>query len=248
MATASRHQGVVIEQGIGLESDGAEFRMLREMLQDEPFRVHFFQAVRMLERMEKQRGGVGYFAQPREEAVRFTTKPSLSFPPSEIYDLERMPSGQLNMTVQFMGLCAALSALPSIYTEAVMVRLREKDGAMAEFFDIFNHRLISFFYRAWEKNHFFVGLEAGKDDPLSLRMLDVFGPWNGGHAQPGRNRRPDVHLLCGIAGQAGSYGGFIAADSRGLLRRSCASAGVCRNMASLTEGQPNVSDGEQSSE
>ncbi len=175
MATTSRHQGVVVEQGHALATDGEEFQRVREMLEDEPFRVHFFQAVRMLERMERARGGVGYFSQPREEAVRFTTKPSLSFPPSEIYDLERMPSGQLKMTVQFMGLCAALSALPSIYTEAVLVRLREKDGAMAEFFDIFNHRLISFFYRAWEKNHFYIGLEAGKDDPLSLRMLDVLG-------------------------------------------------------------------------
>ncbi len=175
MATTGGHEGAVVEQGIGLESDGQAFRMLREMLEDEPFRVRFFQAVRLLERMEKTRGEVGYFAQPRDETIRFATQPSLSFPPSELYDLERMPNGQLKMTVQFMGLCAALSALPSVYTEAVMVRLREKDGAMAEFFDLFNHRLISFFYRAWEKNHFFVGLEAGKDDALSLRLLDVLG-------------------------------------------------------------------------
>ncbi len=169
MATTGGHQG------LALASDGTMFATLRQMLEEEPFRVHFFQAVRLLERMEPARRGVGHFAQPREETLRFTTKPSLSFPPSELYDLERMPTGQLKMTVQFMGLCAALSTLPAIYTEIVMVRLREKDGAMAEFFDLFNHRLISFFYRAWEKNHFFVGLEAGRDDPLSLRLLDVLG-------------------------------------------------------------------------
>jgi len=99
----------------------------------------------------------------------------LTFPPSQLFDIERMTSGQLKMTVQFMGLTAALSAMPSIYTEMVLVRIREKDRAMADFFDIFNHRIISFFYRAWEKHHFFVGMEAGQDDKVSLRLLDFLG-------------------------------------------------------------------------
>jgi type VI secretion system protein ImpH len=162
-------------KGIALESDQEQFEMLRKMLEDEPFRVHFFQAVRMLQRMEKGRGAVGNFFQPQDETLRFSSLPSFSFPPSELYDLERMPTGQLKMTVQFMGLCAALSALPSIYTEVVLTRIREKDRAMAEFFDIFNHRLVSLFYRAWEKHHFFVSYEAGDVDRLSLRLLDILG-------------------------------------------------------------------------
>ena len=175
MATESGYEGVAVESGIGLETDQAQFELVRKMLADEPFRVQFFQAVRMLQRMEKTRGGVGHFSQPEDEAIRFSSLPSLAFPPSQLYDLERMPTGQLKMTVQFMGLCAALSALPSIYTELMMVRLREKDRAMAEFFDIFNHRILSFFYRAWEKHHFFVRYEAGLDDTLSLRLLDFLG-------------------------------------------------------------------------
>jgi type VI secretion system protein ImpH len=169
MGTESGHEG------FALESDQGRFELIRKMLDDEPFRVEFFQAVRMLQRMEKDRSEVGHFAQPEDESIRFASLPSLAFPPSQIYDIERMSSGQLKMTVQFMGLCAALSALPAVYTEMVMVRIREKDRAMAEFFDIFNHRLISFFYRAWEKHHFFVGLEAGHDDKLSLRLLDFLG-------------------------------------------------------------------------
>jgi type VI secretion system protein ImpH len=169
MATEGGHEG------FALESDQAQFELIRKMLDDEPFRVEFFQAVRMLQRMEKGRGEVGHFSQPQDETIRFSSLPSLAFPPSQLYDIERMSSGQLKMTVQFMGLCAALSALPSVYTEMLLVRIREKDRAMVEFFDMFNHRLISFFYRAWEKNHFFVGLEAGRDDKLSLRLLDFLG-------------------------------------------------------------------------
>ncbi|WP_263385467.1 type VI secretion system baseplate subunit TssG [Granulicella arctica] len=169
MVTESGHKG------FALESDDAQFAMVRQMLEDEPFRVEFFQAVRMLQRMEKGRGEVGHFAQPKDESLRFSSLPSLTFPPSQLFDIERMSTGQLKMTVQFMGLTAALSALPSIYTEMVLVRIREKDHAMADFFDIFNHRIISFFYRAWEKHHFFVGLEADRDDKLSLRLLDFLG-------------------------------------------------------------------------
>ena len=189
MATESGYEGAAVSTGIGLETDRAQFELVRKMLGDEPFRVEFFQAVRMLQRMEKSRGAVGHFSQPQDEAIRFSSLPSLSFPPSQLYDLERMSSGQLKMTVQFMGLCAALSALPSIYTELVMVRIREKDRAMAEFFDLFNHRILSFFYRAWEKHHFFVGYEAGRDDALSLRLLDFLGL--GTDAMRGRSELPD---------------------------------------------------------
>ncbi len=169
MVTESRHEG------FALATDQEQFAMVRKLLEDEPFRVEFFQAVRMLQRMEKGRGEVGHFSQPQDESVRFSSLPSFTFPPSQLFDIERMSSGQLKMTVQFMGLTAALSALPSIYTEMVLTRIREKDRAMAEFFDIFNHRILSFFYRAWEKHHFFVGMEAGRDDKLSLRLLDFLG-------------------------------------------------------------------------
>jgi type VI secretion system protein ImpH len=189
MATESRNEGTAVESGIGLDTDLAQFELVRKMLGDEPFRVQFFQAVRMLQRMEKGRGQVGHFSQPQDEALRFSSLPSLAFPPSQLYDLERMSTGQLKMTVQFMGLTAALSALPSIYTELVMARLRDKDRAMAEFFDIFNHRILSFFYRAWEKHHFFVGYEAGQDDKLSLRLLDFLGL--GTEAMRGRAALPD---------------------------------------------------------
>jgi type VI secretion system protein ImpH len=44
--------------------------------------------------------------------------------------------------------------LPYNYTELVIDRLRNKDRALAEFLDIFHHRMISLFYQAWEKYRF----------------------------------------------------------------------------------------------
>jgi type VI secretion system protein ImpH len=175
MATESRSSisaVTTLHTGYG---EGPAFEKLRRLLAEEPFRVHFFQAVRMLQRMEKDRKPVGYFITPQDETIRFTALNSLAFPPSELYDLERKENGQMAMTVQFMGLCAAISVMPAPYTEFLIARSRQKDHAMEEFFDIFNHRMISFFYRGWEKYRFFIEYERTGEDRLSLRLLDLLG-------------------------------------------------------------------------
>ena len=148
---------------------------LRRMLEEEPFRVHFFQAVRMLQKMESERKPVGYFVTPQGETIRFSARTSLAFPPSELHDLTRMENGQMSMTVEFMGLCAAISVMPATYTEFLLARAREKDHVMEDFLNIFNHRMISFFYRGWEKYRFFVEYERSKDDRLSARLMDLIG-------------------------------------------------------------------------
>jgi type VI secretion system protein ImpH len=38
-------------------------------------------------------------------------------------------------------------------------RLADKDYSLSDWLDLFNHRIISLFYRAWEKNHFYLGYE-----------------------------------------------------------------------------------------
>ncbi len=158
-----------------MQFDQAAFGNLRKMLEDEPFRVHFFQAVRMIQRMERERKPVGYFITPQGETIRFAARTSLAFPPSEIYDLRRMENGQMSMTVEFMGLCAAISVMPATYTEFLLARAHEKDHAMEDFLNIFNHRMISFFYRGWEKYRFFIEYEKSRDDRLSARLLDLLG-------------------------------------------------------------------------
>jgi type VI secretion system protein ImpH len=181
------------ESSIALETDEAQFRMFRQLLDVEPFRVEFFQAVRMLQRMEKGREPVGYFVAPNGEALRFSALTSLTFPPSQLYDIERTPSGQLRMTVQFMGLTASISPLPVVYSELILARMREKDFAMADFFDIFNHRIISLFYRGWEKYRFFIGYEKGGSDVLSPRLMDLLGL--GTEGLSGRVGVPDIACL-----------------------------------------------------
>ena len=146
-----------------------------EALEQQPFSFNFFQAVRLLERLMPERERVGLFVQPSREIVHFGAHPSITFPPSQLYSLTRQRGEPARMTVNFMGLFGPLGVLPQYYTELVMHRVRSKDYALRDFLDIFNHRLISLFFQAWQKYRFTVAYERGERDRFSHHLLDLIG-------------------------------------------------------------------------
>lgn len=147
----------------------------------EPYRFSFFQAIRLLERIFPDREPLGLDSLPAQEVVRLHSAVSLAFPASEIADLqlpldaESTVESPVDMTVAFMGLGGPLGVLPTCYTEELVTFARNKETALAEFFDLFNHRLISFFYRAWEKYHFLVGFERNGADLLTSSLCHLVG-------------------------------------------------------------------------
>ena len=142
------------------------------------FDFDFFQAVRLLHLILSDRPGVGKLSKPREEPVRFKVRQSLEFPASSIHSLTA-EADPPQMAVAFMGLTGVQGALPHHYTEHILARAQAKDFAMAEFFDLFNHRLISLFYRAWEKHRFPVRFQLAEarheSDDLTHYLLDWIG-------------------------------------------------------------------------
>ena len=154
-----------------------KFDAIREMLEREPYSFQFFQAVRLLERVYPERNPVGLFVTPSSEVVRFSSVPTLSFPASEIQDMQTGKDGQPKLFVNFMGLSAATGALPHPYTEFLLERIRAKDHTPGEFFDIFNTRIIALFYRGWQKYRFYIAYErtGASDDVISARLLDLIG-------------------------------------------------------------------------
>lgn len=136
-----------------------------DRLCSEPYRFDFFQAVRILDLLFLDRGGrdaqearhpVGYDTDPLREIVRFKALQSLSFPSGTVDklkwpDAQEGRTAQPEMTVSFMGLTGPLGVLPNHYTLLLIEALREGESALRDFFDLFNHRLISLFFRAWEK-------------------------------------------------------------------------------------------------
>lgn len=152
---------------------------LKEELLDEPYRFEFFQAVRVFERMFPTSGTVGGDALPTAEPIRFRSKVALDFPSSEIHEIrpETDPvtdRERFDVLVNFMGMIGPSGALPVHYTEFVLDRVRHRDSAMAAFLDIFTHRAVSMFYRAWAKYRFPVAYERGNDD-FTAYLFDIAG-------------------------------------------------------------------------
>ena len=120
---------------------------LREWLLNEPYRFEFYQAVRLLEAFRPQALLPGETQRSTQELVRFRSRVSLSFPASEVHELD-WTSAVPRLTVNFLGLGGALGPLPAPYTEMILEAKARKDHSATDFLDIFNNRLVMLMYRA----------------------------------------------------------------------------------------------------
>jgi type VI secretion system protein ImpH len=148
---------------------------IEEELRREPYSFDFFQALRLLERLRPDRKSVGQFAKPESEVARFSAHPSLAFPASQIQEADWPENAPVRMMVNFMGLIGPEGVLPNPYTSLIIERQREGDTSLRDFLDIFNHRIISLFYRAWRKYRFDVACERGERDLFSRHLLSLLG-------------------------------------------------------------------------
>lgn len=178
---------------------------LNHKLFEEPYAFEFFQAVRLLEKVYRERKPVGKDALPKEEVVRFRSRIGLDFPPSEIHEIREVSaddSGEVRveMLVNFMGMAGVSGVLPTHYTELVLDRIRHRDTTLWAFLDIFTHRAVSMFYRAWAKYRFPVTYERGDQDFTSY-VFDFAGL--GTNGLRGRMDVNDESLLpySGLIGQ-----------------------------------------------
>ena len=195
------------------------------------YEFEFFQAVRLLARVFPGRKPAGSTARPEEEFVRFgqlascsdvkEARLSLAFPASAVQIIERGagPNSPVQMTVAFFGLSGVQGVLPLCYTEWMIARRAAKDDTLAAFFDLFNHRLISLFYRAWEKHRPAVLYELAaarkqQPDPFTQYLYDLIGMGTAGLRGRMRVRDESLLLYAGLIAQRPT----AASTLRGILR------------------------------
>ncbi|MGA8030700.1 MAG: type VI secretion system baseplate subunit TssG [Bryobacteraceae bacterium] len=188
-------------------SSGRSDTSLEEALFERGFEFDFFQAVRLLARIFQERESVGGPARPSEEIVRFRAWQSLAFPASAIDYIEGNGDrgSPVRMTVTFLSLTGIQGVLPVYYTDRMIAAKGAKNEALADFFDIFNHRLVSLFFRAWQKHrppvlYESAALEGRRPDLFTHSLFDLIGM--GTQGLRGRMRIDDERLLL--------YSGLIA--------------------------------------
>jgi type VI secretion system protein ImpH len=126
----------------------AQLQALFDALVAEPWAHDFFAVMRRVEQLTgAPRWGTAF--RPADEPMRLSQIAELEFPPAMLARLEQ-GSRAPRLDVRFFGLFGSQGPLPLHLTEYVHDAENHKhDPVPARFLDIFQHRLITLFYRAW---------------------------------------------------------------------------------------------------
>ncbi|KPK76877.1 MAG: type VI secretion protein [Phycisphaerae bacterium SM23_30] len=157
--------------------DRPEAGALTRRLEESPYSFDFFHAVRRLECAFADRPRIGLSLHPKQDPVRFCQPASLSFAPSNISgyhggDQQTPP----RLYVNFLGLLGPSGPMPLHLTEYIRERQRHHhDHTLVRFLDVFNHRMISLFYRAWAVNQLTVSFDRKESDRFGVYLGSLFG-------------------------------------------------------------------------
>jgi len=155
----------------------------------------FFAALRLLECAHPDKPRIGHSQRPSDDAVRFGQTPALAFTPAMLADFKPAgATGAPRLEVNFFGLLGANGPMPQHLTEYVRDRLRNAaDPTMARFLDIFHHRMIALFYRAWASAQPTVSLDRASGDRFAVYLASLVGL--GMDSLRGRDAVPDQSKL-----------------------------------------------------
>lgn len=150
---------------------------LFQQLGKAPYNFDFFQAVRRLECAHRHKPRVGHANRPTDEPVRFGQEPSLAFAPSTLaYFGQRDPNIPPSMAVYFFGALGPNGPLPLHLTEYARQRLyHHGDPTFKRFLDLFHHRMIAMFYRAWASSQPTVQFDRNDADRFGNHLAALFG-------------------------------------------------------------------------
>ncbi len=177
---------------LGHETDALTF--LRDLAR-EPYRYDFYQTLRRLECLYNDKPRWGAALRPVDEPVRLGQDPDVAFAPAPLASLEFGRDGAPpRLQVRLFGLLGPNGPMPIHITEYARHRLRHAgDPTLSRFLDLFHHRFIALFYRAWAQAQPHVN----RDRPDHDRFLIYVGSFIGVAPQSMRHRDtvPDLARL-----------------------------------------------------
>ncbi len=128
----------------------AEAALLAALAAD-PTSHGFYQTMRRIEALHQDRPRLGRSTRPAQDVLRLAQEPSSIFAPSTLAAFEPSAEGRPpRLLVHFFGLFGPDGPLPLHLTDYARDRRRNsRDPTFQRFADIFHHRTMSLFYRAW---------------------------------------------------------------------------------------------------
>ncbi|HET9646598.1 MAG TPA: type VI secretion system baseplate subunit TssG [Burkholderiaceae bacterium] len=187
----------------------------------QPWRFDYFHALRMIEAQHPHKPRLGTARRPVDEPVRLGQNPELSFAPAALHAVQPASATRPpRIEVRFFGLFGPNGPLPLHLTEYARERLlHQNDPTFARFADLFHHRLLLLFYRAWAQAQPTVALDRPDED----RFADYTGSLGGigSLTLRGRDAAPDHAKLffAGLLARQVRNADGLAALLSGYLRR-----------------------------
>src|SRR3984885_7288660 len=194
-------------------------------LEAEPWRFDYFALLRHLERTFKDQPRIGDSAAAREEFVRLGQDPFMEFPASNVTRVDHDEEKTLKVFVRFLGLLGPQGALPFATTEEAYHYVLAQDDAFPRFLDLFNHRFIQLFFRAWADSRPIVH----HDRPDADRFVAYIGSAIGVGSKPYQNLDsvPDAAKL--------GFAGLLGAQAKSASRLAGAVCGLFKVEAEVEE-------------
>lgn len=155
------------------ESQSAYSRLITRLAPALP-KTNFYRFCQLLERVNDCAVPLGSTASPKDDPVRFRPHPGMGFPVGELKKVEWRDPQPPTIRTTFLGLYGVDSPLPTSYIDDIAQR-REGHEAIEGFLDIFNHRMMTQFYRIWRKYSYPASFETGGRDATSQCLLGLVG-------------------------------------------------------------------------
>lgn len=142
-----------------------------------PWRFDYFHALRVIDAQHPHKPRLGTARRPVDEPVRLGQAPELSFAPASLHAVQPAHAARPpRIEVRFFGLFGPGGPLPLAMTEYARERLlHHNDATFARFADLFHHRLLLLFYRAWAQAQPTVSLDRPAEDRFAERVGALIG-------------------------------------------------------------------------
>jgi type VI secretion system protein ImpH len=142
-----------------------------------PYAFHFFQALRRLECHYRDRPRLGKATRLDDDPLRLAQEPSLAFAPATLAAFDPGGDGRPpRLSAYFLGLFGPQGPLPLHLTEYARDRWRNhNDPTFARFADLFHHRMLSLFYRAWADAQPTVSFDRPENDRFNVYVGALCG-------------------------------------------------------------------------
>ncbi len=171
-------------------------------LQTGAWRFDFFSALRCVDALDPRAPRLGTSNHLHQDPLRLGQAVSLGFEPGMLRNLQLREGQAARLAVTFFGLTGVNGPMPLAFSEDVLSRqINHNDFMLADFLDIFHHRLLCLLYRSWAVTRPVVSADRANQDRFG-DYVQAFAPAVNAITRPAMSisgAAPKVCWVCSVS-------------------------------------------------